>query len=51
MNSVLYLNRRASTVRVPLAAKTLLRFEMTRWTLAYVPELHVVDAEDDEEAV
>jgi hypothetical protein len=48
---LLYLNRRACTIRVPLAAKTLFRFEMTRWTPAYVPELHVVDAEDDEEAV
>jgi type IV secretion system protein VirD4 len=46
---LLYLNRRVATVRAPLAAKTLLRHEMDRWTPAYFPELHVI--EDEEEAV
>jgi type IV secretion system protein VirD4 len=46
---LLYLNRPAAAVRVPLAVKTFLRHEMRLWTPAQAPHLHVMGDEDEEE--
>ncbi|MDQ6899300.1 MAG: type IV secretory system conjugative DNA transfer family protein [Candidatus Dormibacteraeota bacterium] len=46
---LLYLNRPAAAVRVPLAVKTFLRHEMRLWTPAQAHPLHVMGNEDEEE--